>query len=143
MSLLFIYNFYFENLIYKWKVTLFFRQCFNENQSCIFTRLSFSCLYLNIRVQGHFLTKKIRISKRRNPLNSSVDDGRVTLCVRLMHFITLNYISYYTLHLKLFKYIFCTINYHIYCTLHLDIKFISNLDRNSKLRMQSVIRRDN
>ena len=46
-----------------------------------------------------------------------------------LHFITLNYTSYYTLYLKLFKRTYCTINYDPCYTLHTDVKFAINLDR--------------
>ena len=57
-----------------------------------------------------------------------------------LHFITLNYISNYTLHHKLFECMFCTLNYNSCYTLHPAIKFAVNVDENSKFRMQSVIR---
>ena len=40
------------------------------------------------------------------------------------HFTTLNYITDYTLYLKLFEYTVCTLNYDTYYTLHLDVSFI-------------------
>ena len=42
--------------------------------------------------------------------------------------ITLNYISDYTLHSKLFKCTLCTLNYDCYYTLHSDVKFAVNID---------------
>ena len=45
-----------------------------------------------------------------------------------LHFITLNYISDYTLYHKLFKSTFCIINYNSCYTLHPNIKFAINLD---------------
>ena len=46
-----------------------------------------------------------------------------------LHFITLNYTSYYTLYPKLFKRTYCTLNYDSCYTLHTDIKFAINLDK--------------
>ena len=57
-----------------------------------------------------------------------------------LHFIILNYTSYYTLHHKLFECTFCTLNYDSYYTLHLDVKFAVNLDGNLKFRMKSILR---
>ena len=57
-----------------------------------------------------------------------------------LHFITLNYIPYYTLHPTLFEYTFCALNYDSCYTLHLNIKFSINLDRNPICRVQSVIK---
>ena len=45
-----------------------------------------------------------------------------------LHFITLNYISDYTLHHKLFECTFSILNYEPYYTLHPDVKFAVNLD---------------
>ena len=45
-----------------------------------------------------------------------------------LHFITLNYISFYTLDPKLFECIFCTLNYDHCYILHIVIKFSVNLD---------------
>jgi len=41
-----------------------------------------------------------------------------------LHFITLNYTSCYTLHHKLFEYMFYTLNYDSRYTLHPSIKFV-------------------
>ena len=40
-----------------------------------------------------------------------------------LHFITLNYVSDYTFHLKLFKCTLCTLTYHTYHTLHPNVIF--------------------
>ena len=45
-----------------------------------------------------------------------------------LHFITLNYISFYTLDPKLFECIFCTLNYDHCYILHIVIEFSVNLD---------------
>ena len=45
-----------------------------------------------------------------------------------LHFITLNYILYYSLHHKIFEFIFCTLNYDPFYTLHPNIKFAVNLE---------------
>ena len=47
---------------------------------------------------------------------------------RKLHFTTLNYISDYTLHSKLFECTFCTINYDHCHILHPDVKFSVNFD---------------
>ena len=47
---------------------------------------------------------------------------------RKLHFITLNYTSYYTLNPKLFKCMFCIPNYNSCYTLLLDVKFVVNFD---------------
>jgi len=57
--------------------------------------------------------------------------GKVNRCPKgiglgKLHFITLNYISYYPLHSKLFECTFRTLNYNLSYTLHLDIKFAIN-----------------
>ena len=54
---------------------------------------------------------------------------------RTLHFITLNYTTYYTLYHKLFKRTFCTLNYDICYTLYTDVKFGVNLNENSKFRV--------
>ena len=44
-------------------------------------------------------------------------------CKEKLHFTTINYTSYYTLHLKLFECNFCILNYDHCYILHPDIKF--------------------
>lgn len=43
------------------------------------------------------------------------------------------------MHPKLFKCMFCTLNYDPSYTLHPDVKFVVNLNGNSKFMVQSVI----
>ena len=57
-----------------------------------------------------------------------------------LYFITLNYSLNYTLHHKLFEYMFCTLNYDYCYTLHPDVKFAINLDVNIKFRVQNIIK---
>ena len=57
-----------------------------------------------------------------------------------LYFFTLNYTSYYTLYHILFECTICTLNYDYCYTLYPNIKFDVNLDRNSKFKMQIVIR---
>ena len=45
-----------------------------------------------------------------------------------LHFITLNYVLNYILHLKLLEYTLYTLNYHTYYILHPNINFIIKLD---------------
>ena len=45
-----------------------------------------------------------------------------------LHFTTLNYNSYYTLHPKLFECTICTLNYNTYYPLPLDVSFTVILD---------------
>ena len=57
--------------------------------------------------------------------------GKVNGCpkgigLRKLHFITLNYTSYYTLHSKLFECTFRTLNYNPCYILHLNVKFAIN-----------------
>ena len=57
-----------------------------------------------------------------------------------LHFTTLNYTLYYTLHSKLFKCTFNTLNYDHYYTLKPSIEVAFNLDGNSKFMVQIVIK---
>ena len=45
-----------------------------------------------------------------------------------LHFITLNYVLNYILHLKLLEYTLYTLNYETYYILHPNINFIIKLD---------------
>ena len=69
-----------------------------------------------------------------------------------LNFITLNYISFllikkkkrsyisfYTLHPKIFECVIFILNYDPYYTLHPNVMFAFNLDGSSKFRVQSVI----
>ena len=57
-----------------------------------------------------------------------------------LHFTTLNYTSYYTLHHKPFECTFCTLNYYSCYTLHPNNKFMVNLDGNLNFMVQIIIR---
>ena len=65
--------------------------------------------------------------------------GCIFIIWEKLHFITINYTSYYTLHYKLFEWMFCILNYDFCYTLHIDVNFAINLDGNLKFRMLSVI----